>query len=182
MAGNKKLYRKLLRQFSRTEADAAQRIASALAKNDDALAERLAHSVKGTAGNLGASAVQNAAENLEKAIASSAPAAEIEVWRSALEECLGALIRGLEAALERQDGEPAQAGDTAQVKQAVEQLSRYLAIFQCRRDRLFRDSGASLAHPFRRTRVQTFCRPGREFCVLRSVRGTDGGRAEEMNS
>ena len=77
VAGNKKLYRKLLRQFSTTEADAAQRIASALAKNDDALAERLAHSVKGTAGNLGASAVQNAAENLEKAIASSAPAAEI---------------------------------------------------------------------------------------------------------
>ena len=89
VAGNKKLYRKLLRQFSKTEADAAQRIASALAKNDRALAERLAHSVKGVAGNLGASAVQNAAANLEKAIASSAPAAEIEVWRASLEECLG---------------------------------------------------------------------------------------------
>ena len=88
VAGNKKLYRKLLRQFSKTEADAAQRIASALAENDRALAERLAHSVKGAAGNLGASAVQNAAANLEKAIASSAPAAEIEVWRASLEECL----------------------------------------------------------------------------------------------
>ena len=79
VAGNKKLYRKLLRQFSNTEADAAQRIASALAENDRALAERLAHSVKGVAGNIGATAVQNAAANLEKAIASSAPAAEIEV-------------------------------------------------------------------------------------------------------
>ena len=61
VAGNKKLYRKLLRQFSNTEADAAQRIASALAEKDRALAERLAHTVKGVAGNIGASAVQNAA-------------------------------------------------------------------------------------------------------------------------
>ena len=50
LAGNKKLYRKLLRQFADTEADTAHRIASALAENDRALAERLAHSVKGVAG------------------------------------------------------------------------------------------------------------------------------------
>ena len=47
LAGNKKLYRKLLRQFADTEADTAHRIASALAENDRVLAERLAHSVKG---------------------------------------------------------------------------------------------------------------------------------------
>ena len=88
VAGNKKLYRKLLRQFSNTEADAAQRIASALAENDRALAERLAHTVKGVAGNIGAAAVQNAAAHLEKAIEGSAPAAEIEVLRVSLEECL----------------------------------------------------------------------------------------------
>ena len=88
VAGNKKLYRKLLRQFSKTEADAAQRIGSALAEKDRALAERLAHTVKGVAGNIGASAVQNAAANLEKAIKGSAPAAEIEAFRASLEECL----------------------------------------------------------------------------------------------
>ena len=99
VAGNKKLYRKLLRQFSTTEADAAQRIAAALAENDSGLAERLAHTVKGVAGNLGASAVQNAAASLEKAIAGSAPAAEIEVCRVSFEECLWpSLIHGLKAA------------------------------------------------------------------------------------
>jgi two-component system, sensor histidine kinase and response regulator len=127
VAGNKKLYLKLLRQFSKTEVDAARRIASALAENDSARAERLAHSVKGAAGNLGASGVQNAAANLEKAIASSAPAAEIEVWRASLEERLSSLIRGLETVLKEADGERTQSGDPAQVKQAVEQLSRYLA-------------------------------------------------------
>ena len=127
VAGNKKLYLKLLRQFSKKEADAAQRIATALAEKDSARAERLAHTVKGAAGNLGASAVQNAAANLEEAIASSAPAAQIEVWRASLDECLSSLIRGLEPALEEPDRERAQAGDPAQVKEAVEQLSRYLA-------------------------------------------------------
>jgi HPt (histidine-containing phosphotransfer) domain-containing protein len=125
--GNRKLYRKLLRQFSSTKADAAQQIASALAENDRALAERLAHTVRGVAGNIGAPALQDAAAHLEKAIAGSAPAAEIEMWRASLEECLAHLIQGLEAALEGTQGEAAQAGDPGQVKGAVEQLSRYLA-------------------------------------------------------
>jgi HPt (histidine-containing phosphotransfer) domain-containing protein len=127
VAGNEKLYLKLLRQFSKTEIDAAERIASTLAENDRARAERLAHSVKGAAGNLGASAVQNAAANLEKAIASSAPAAEIEVWRASLDDCLSSLIRELETVLEGTDSERTQSGDPAQVNMAVEQLSLYLA-------------------------------------------------------
>jgi two-component system sensor histidine kinase/response regulator len=127
VAGNRKLYRKLLRQFFTTEADAAQRIASALAGNDRALAERLAHTVKGVAGNIGAAAVQNAAAKLEKAIAGSAPEAEIEESRASLAGCLAELIRGLETALEGAVGEPAQAGDPEKVKEAVEQLLRYLA-------------------------------------------------------
>jgi CheY-like chemotaxis protein len=127
VAGNRKLYLKLLRQFSKNEVDAAQRIASALAKNDRILAERQAHSVKGAAGNLGASAVQNAAADLEKAIAGSAPTAEIEVLRASFDECLGSLIRELEPVLEGSNAKSSAAGDPAQVKTAVEQLSRYLA-------------------------------------------------------
>jgi len=127
VAGNKKLYRKLLLQFSTTEADAAQRIAAALTEKDRALAERLAHNAKGVAGNIGAAAVQNAAASLEKAIAGSAPEAEIEVWRVSFAESLAHLIHGLKTALDGADSEPAQAGDPEQVKGAVEQLSRYLA-------------------------------------------------------
>ena len=175
VAGNKKLYRKLLRQFSDTEADAAQRIAAALAENDRALAERLAHTVKGVAGNIGAPAVQNAAANLEKAIAGSAPAAEIEVWRASLEECLAHLIHGLKTALEGAEGEPAQAGDPGQVKAAVEQLSRYLAESDAAAIDYFESAAPHLRILFGHARVRTFCQPGRELCVLRSVRGTDGG-------
>jgi two-component system sensor histidine kinase/response regulator len=127
VAGNQKLYRKLLRQFSTTEADAAQRIAAALAENDRARAERMAHTIKGVAGNIGAPVVQNAAANLERAIKGSAPAAEIEVWRSSLAESLAHLVQGLKTTLGGADHEPAQAGDSEQVNAAVEQLSRYLA-------------------------------------------------------
>jgi len=126
VAGNKKLYRKLLRQFSTTEADATQRIAAALAANDRALAERLAHTVKGVAGNIGAATVQNAAAHLEKAIRGPAPEVEIELARSSLEQQLAPLIHGLKIALEGADGAPAEAGDPEQVKAVVEQLSRYL--------------------------------------------------------
>ena len=125
--GNKKLYRKLLRQFSSTQAEAARRIASALAENDHALAGRLAHTVRGVAGNIGAAAVQNAAAHLENAIANSAPAAEIDMLRASLEECLAHLVQGLDAALEGADREPAQSGDLGQVTGAVEELSHYLA-------------------------------------------------------
>jgi signal transduction histidine kinase/CheY-like chemotaxis protein/ligand-binding sensor domain-containing protein len=126
VAGNKKLYRKLLRQFSTTEADAAQRIASALTEKDRALAERLAHTVKGVAGNIGAAAVQNAAAQLEKAIADSAAAADIEMLRTSLAEHLAHLIHGLKG-FDGAEGEPAPAGGPEQVKAAVEQMSRYLA-------------------------------------------------------
>jgi signal transduction histidine kinase/CheY-like chemotaxis protein/HPt (histidine-containing phosphotransfer) domain-containing protein len=127
VAGNKTLYRKLLRQFAETEADAAERIRVALAENDRALAERLAHSVKGVSANIGAYAVQNAAAHLDKAIATSVPAAEIEVWRDGLEQCLAPLIHRLKGELDVTDGKPAQAGDPEQVKVVVEQLSHYLA-------------------------------------------------------
>jgi two-component system sensor histidine kinase/response regulator len=127
VAGNKKLYRKLLSQFCTTEADTTQRIGAALAENDRARAERLAHTLKSVAGNIGATDVQNAAAHLEKAIKGSAPATEIETLRASLAERLAPIIHGLKTALEGANGEPAQAGDPEQLKAAVEQMSRYLA-------------------------------------------------------
>ena len=69
VAGNRKLYLKLLRQFVDQQGQAPARITDALASSDHATAERLAHTVKGVAGNLGAGVVQAAAGALEQAIA-----------------------------------------------------------------------------------------------------------------
>src|SRR5262249_8440477 len=75
VAGNRKLYVKLLRQFVEQQGPAVTQIAEAQAKGDVALAERLAHTLKGVAGNIGAKPVQVAAGALEKVTRKRADAA-----------------------------------------------------------------------------------------------------------
>jgi CheY-like chemotaxis protein len=67
VAGNKRLYRDLLGQFAKKKADAAAEISVAVETGDLQLAERIAHTVKGVAGNLGLVEVQSIAQKLEKA-------------------------------------------------------------------------------------------------------------------
>jgi signal transduction histidine kinase/CheY-like chemotaxis protein len=68
VAGNRRLYRDLLGQFSAKQRDAAAQISAALESGDSKLAERIAHTVKGVAGNLAIAEVQSAAQKVEKAI------------------------------------------------------------------------------------------------------------------
>jgi HPt (histidine-containing phosphotransfer) domain-containing protein len=68
VAGNRKLYLSLLAEFVSKQAAAAIEIANAVDAGDCKLAERIAHTVKGVAGNLGIPDVQLAAQKLEKAI------------------------------------------------------------------------------------------------------------------
>jgi CheY-like chemotaxis protein len=68
VAGNRRLYRDLLGQFADKQGDASSQISAALKGGDQKLAERIAHTVKGVAGNIGISEVQSAAQKLEKAI------------------------------------------------------------------------------------------------------------------
>ena len=68
VAGNRRLYRDLLGQFADKQGDAAAQISAALKGGDQKLAERIAHTVKGVAGNIGITGVQTAAQRLEKAI------------------------------------------------------------------------------------------------------------------
>jgi signal transduction histidine kinase/CheY-like chemotaxis protein len=68
VAGNKRLYRNLLIQFVDKHSDAAAEVSTAITNGDLPLAERLAHTVKGVAGNIGMTEMQFAAQKLEKAI------------------------------------------------------------------------------------------------------------------
>jgi two-component system sensor histidine kinase/response regulator len=68
VAGNNKLYVKLLREFASQQADAVEQIRRALATNDVASAIRLAHTLKEVAGSLGAGPVQTAAAAVERAV------------------------------------------------------------------------------------------------------------------
>lgn len=66
--GNKKLLVRLLKRFSREYSDVTDKIRSALKQNDQETAQRLVHSIKGTAGNFSATDLYYAARDLEESI------------------------------------------------------------------------------------------------------------------
>ena len=70
VAGNARLYRALLKQFADRQFEEAAEIQRALERRDYETAERLAHTVKGSAGNLGARVLSELADGLERAIRS----------------------------------------------------------------------------------------------------------------
>lgn len=68
VVGNAGLYLDLLRRFSEGQRDAPSRIADAMERGERDEAERVAHTLKGVSGNIGAAAVQEAAGEVEAAI------------------------------------------------------------------------------------------------------------------
>jgi PAS domain S-box-containing protein len=103
VAGNKRLYRSLLEQFVAKQAGAAAQIAEALRKEDRSLAELLAHTVKGVAGNVGMGRVQAEAAKLETAIRERS--ADVPVLLAGLDAALGAQVQAIQSVL----GTPASA-------------------------------------------------------------------------
>jgi two-component system, sensor histidine kinase and response regulator len=71
VAGNSHLYRNLLSQFAAKHASDAMHIAEAMEQGNGMFAEQLAHSLKGVAGNIGASGIFQCAGNIENAIRDS---------------------------------------------------------------------------------------------------------------
>ena len=134
VAGNRKLYVKLLREFVARQGPAADEAAAALARGDTAVAERLAHTVKGVAGSLGARGVQEAAGALEKGISAKLPPAETAPLLASFRERLASFVGALRAALpeERADAAPAVPAappDPAEAKDAVGRMLALLGDF-----------------------------------------------------
>ena len=133
VAGNRKLYLKLLRQFSVQQSDAPVQITELLKAGDRPAAERTAHTVKGVAANLGVKTLQLAAGELEKAIHDGADAARLESLRQQFATVLTPFVGRLRAALGEEPASPAapkaMVVDPAQLKLVVEQMTRYLAEF-----------------------------------------------------
>jgi len=99
VAGNRKLYEKLLRQFAEQQGTAVGQTTAALAQGDLALAERLAHTLKGVAGNIGAKSVQASAGALEKLIRSRADGPAVELATQRLAAALDPLVAALRNSL-----------------------------------------------------------------------------------
>jgi len=134
VAGNRKLYLKLLRQFAEQQGSVVTQVTDALAKGDAALAERLAHTLKGVAGNIGAKPVQTAAGALEKVIRERGGAEVVANAKQQVAAALDPLVTQLQAALRSAASETlpsatAPAADPAQTREAAARLTKLLAEF-----------------------------------------------------
>jgi signal transduction histidine kinase/CheY-like chemotaxis protein len=97
VGGNSRLYRELLMKFAAKHSDAGLQVSDALHIGDRNAGERIAHTVKGVAGNIGIKPVQFAAEKLEKAIRESDPA--VDTMLQDFTSVLRAQIDAIEQAL-----------------------------------------------------------------------------------
>jgi HPt (histidine-containing phosphotransfer) domain-containing protein len=125
---NQELYLNLLRRFLASEADFAGAFRRAQQDKDPSAAARAAHTLKGSAGNIGANQVQEAAAALEENCLAEAPA---EVVETLLEATLGALspvIEGL-GRLERRKTSSLAANGTGQ-QMVRPLLARLIALLE----------------------------------------------------
>ena len=94
MGGNAGAYRRLLLKFIDNQADAISSIRSAFDAGDNELAVRLAHTLKGVSGSIGAGALQSAAANLEGALKEAPevlPSESIADTEAELDKILGVI-------------------------------------------------------------------------------------------
>jgi len=132
VGGNRKLYSKLLRQFCAEQAAAPAQVATQVKAGDREAAERVAHTVKGVAANLGASAVQHAASELEKALRGDADETRVEALRRELAAHLDPFVARLRAALGQESAAPAAPAssvDPEAAKQAIARMTKHLSDF-----------------------------------------------------
>ncbi|MDO8464389.1 MAG: response regulator, partial [Gallionella sp.] len=94
--GKKPLYLSMLRKFVAGQKSAMAEIIKALESNDQATAERIAHTLKGVSGNIGATSLQHLAGKLEAAIKEHHPREEVNIQIAELKKRLEYFIAQLE--------------------------------------------------------------------------------------
>lgn len=99
IGGNVSLYCSLLDKFRDNQRDFAASFREALAADDLVTAERLAHTLRGIAGTLGAEALQESAGILENFIKKN-ESAEVDPLLARVDKELGSFIAGIDQALE----------------------------------------------------------------------------------
>jgi CheY-like chemotaxis protein/HPt (histidine-containing phosphotransfer) domain-containing protein len=110
--GKRPLYLDMLRKFSAGQRNAVLEVRKALAAGDAGTAERVAHTLKGTAGNIGAPGVQAEAAAVESAIRQGGDTVPL---LATLEASLGSLVAHLDRHLPPPPEAEAPSGDAGEV-------------------------------------------------------------------
>jgi two-component system sensor histidine kinase/response regulator len=156
VSGNRRLLLDLLLRFAASQGDTAGEIAEALSRGESRLAERLAHTTKGSAGNLGMREVEGAAKEVEYRIRNGSPAREVEESRRRLAAVLEDVVGRIRGALPAREAER-EARLGASIPQALAVLER-LSFLTAEHDSaavdLFQEQSTALAACCPRTEME----------------------------
>jgi two-component system sensor histidine kinase/response regulator len=125
--GKKTLYLSMLHKFVAGQKTAPAEILAALTVEDWTTAERLAHTVKGVAGNIGANVIQQLAEKLESAIKERQPREAINERLDDLQTPLAAMVEQLEQRLPDESHHATAVVGQAKLKAVCDRLQHLLS-------------------------------------------------------
>jgi PAS domain S-box-containing protein len=128
LGGNAEAYRKLLLKFAENQGDAMSQIKDAVDAGDSAAAVRLAHTLKGVGGSIGATALQSLSGKLESALKEDGSAIPLSLFESTEKELerILQLIRGMDGG----SGDEAGTGGGEIPEDIVERLTALLELLQ----------------------------------------------------
>jgi two-component system sensor histidine kinase/response regulator len=127
MLGKKPLYMSMLRKFVAGQKNTVAAIRAAFENGDLDTAERLAHTIKGVAGNIGAAQVQVLAAEVERAVREREPRDQMDALLDTLAVPLGELVAALERALPAEEDRVQIAVDMVKLRAVCAKLEALLA-------------------------------------------------------
>ena len=147
LGGNTKLYRDLVIRFAKDQRDACATINAAVNEGDIELAQRLAHTLKGVAGNLAAEDVRNSAAEVEACL-SSEDVIGADALMAELAQRVDALVTEIDefiAQIDLNQGAEASAFNPIEIRACLAHLRELLADDDGEAEDLFFEYRASLA-------------------------------------
>jgi len=142
--GNDAAYLQLLRRLATDHAGDMTRLRSQLAAGERDAARRIAHTLKGAAGNLGATGVQKLAAELEAALKQGGDAARVEPLAAAAEAALRQLAAAILAALPGQAAATPVVVDWTELRRVLDKLEPLLVASSMEANDLMEENAASI--------------------------------------
>jgi CheY-like chemotaxis protein len=172
--GNRQKYVSLLRRFADSQVGAVGEIRAALNAQDSATAQRIAHSLKGAAANLGANALAIAAGSTEVAIKTQS---EVEPALVEMERTLFASVAAIQKTLpsaEKVQPTMSGNGDPAIVLQPLSHLKKLLEADDSEAAEFILEAEGSFSAVLSRTEIETLTRMVSDFDYESALRAVSG--------
>jgi CheY-like chemotaxis protein len=172
--GSRPRYESLLRRFADSQVGSVKEIRDALSAQDSATAQRIAHSLKGAAANLGANGLASAAGRAELAIKTQS---DVEPALVEMEEALLAAVATIQKALpstEKGESKQSSNGDPSVVVQPLSRLKKLLETDDSEAAEFIVEAQGTFSTVLRRTEIETLTRAVGDFdyeSALRTVSG-----------